>query len=140
MRSAAAASTTPHPSDSAIAASFFKRPGSLPGSDYTRRVATDQALGILASRLQKLQPLDDASGYRTKSVLATPLRTPNGHIIGVLQLINAKTDRAARLGSETAVAAHVTTYSAGLDALAASLASQAAVALENSQLWAEIQQ
>ena len=82
---------------------------------------------------------DDDAGYRTKSVLAKPLRTPKGQIIGVLQLINAKTDRAARLDSEASVAAHVTTYSAGLDALATSLASQAAVALENSQLWADIQ-
>jgi HD-GYP domain-containing protein (c-di-GMP phosphodiesterase class II) len=81
---------------------------------------------------------DDDAGYRTKSVLAKPLRTPKGQIIGVLQLINAKTDRSARLDSAAAVAAHVTAYSAALDALATSLAAQAAVALENSQLWAEI--
>ena len=83
---------------------------------------------------------DAGAGYRTKSVLAKPLRTPKGQIIGVLQLINAKADRSARLDSEAAVAAHVTAYSAGLDALATSLAAQAAVALENSHLWAEIQQ
>src|SRR6185503_13606799 len=54
MRSAAAATATPHPCDTAIAASFFKRPVSFRTSDYTRRVATDQALGILASRLEEL--------------------------------------------------------------------------------------
>jgi HD-GYP domain-containing protein (c-di-GMP phosphodiesterase class II) len=82
---------------------------------------------------------DDEVGYRTRSVLAKPLQTPKGRIIGVLQLINAKTDRAARLDSAAAVAANVTAFSSGLDALATSLAAQAAVALENSQLWSDIQ-
>ncbi|MBI4799267.1 MAG: HD domain-containing protein [Desulfarculus sp.] len=33
---------------------------------------------------------DQASGYRTRSVLAVPLRTSRGGIVGVLQLINAQ--------------------------------------------------
>jgi HD-GYP domain-containing protein (c-di-GMP phosphodiesterase class II) len=61
------------------------------------------------------------AGYRTRSVLAKPLRTPKGHVIGVLQLINARNG-----------------YPQRIDALATSLAAQAAVALENSQLWADI--
>jgi len=73
-------------------------------------------------------------------VLATPLRTPKGAIIGVLQLINAKDDREVRLDSPAAAATRVVPYSAALDSLATSLASQAAVALENSRLWTEIQQ
>jgi HD-GYP domain-containing protein (c-di-GMP phosphodiesterase class II) len=83
---------------------------------------------------------DDEAGYRTRSVLAKPLRTPKGQTIGVLQLINAKTDRAVRLDSAAAVAAHVVPFSAALDALVTSLAAQAAVALENSQLWTGIHQ
>ena len=82
---------------------------------------------------------DEDAGYRTKSMLAKPLRTPKGQVIGVLQLINAKRNRAPRLDSGAAVAAHVISYSAQVDALATSLAAQAAVALENSQLWTEIQ-
>ncbi len=70
---------------------------------------------------------DDAAGYRTQSVLAVPMRTPKGHIVGVVQLINATTDGA------------VTTYTGRDEALALSLASQAAVAVENSQLYASIQ-
>ena len=70
---------------------------------------------------------DDAAGYRTQSVLAVPMRTPKGHIVGVVQLINATTDGA------------VTTYTGRDEALALSLASQAAVAVENSQLYAAIQ-
>jgi HD-GYP domain-containing protein (c-di-GMP phosphodiesterase class II) len=81
---------------------------------------------------------DEEAGYVTRSVLAKPLRTPQGRIIGVLQLINAKTDALARIDSPAAAAAHVIAYTPALDALATSLAGLAAVALENSQLWHEI--
>jgi len=102
-------------------------------------VALDDAYAIPATAPYVFnQGFDHDTGYRTKSVLAKPLRTPKGDTIGVLQLINAKRARAARLGSDAAVAAHVISYSAQLDALATSLAAQAAVALENSQLWTEI--
>jgi len=82
---------------------------------------------------------DEETGYRTRSVLAKPLRTPQGQIIGVLQLINAKTDRTIRLDDQAKTAACVVPFSAALDSLATSLAAQAAIALENSQLWTEIQ-
>ncbi len=71
---------------------------------------------------------DELTGYRTRSVLAVPMRSPKGSTVGVLQLINAM-----RKGA-------VAPYSDRQRALATSLASQAAVALENSQLWTEIQQ
>jgi HD-GYP domain-containing protein (c-di-GMP phosphodiesterase class II) len=104
-------------------------------------VAIDDAYAIAAGAPYTFnRRFDEDTGYRTRSVLAKPLRTPNGEIIGVLQLINAKTDRAVRLDSAVTVAAHVVPYSAALASLATSLASQAAVALENSRLWAGIQQ
>lgn len=71
---------------------------------------------------------DEAARYRTRSMLAVPMRTPKGSVIGVLQLINAMRD------------GHVTPYDQTQRALLLSLASQAAVALENSQLYTEIQQ
>jgi HD-GYP domain-containing protein (c-di-GMP phosphodiesterase class II) len=71
---------------------------------------------------------DESGGYRTRSVLAVPMRTPQGGIIGVLQLINATTNGA------------VVSYSERQRSLVISLAAQAAVALENSQLYAEIRQ
>jgi HD-GYP domain-containing protein (c-di-GMP phosphodiesterase class II) len=36
--------------------------------------------------------LDESSGYRTQSILATPLRTSRHKVVGVLQLINALED------------------------------------------------
>ncbi len=35
---------------------------------------------------------DDNAGYRTKSMLVVPMRTPQGETIGALQLINCKSD------------------------------------------------
>ena len=35
---------------------------------------------------------DEASGYRTKSMLLSPMRASNGQVVGVLQIINAKQD------------------------------------------------
>jgi HD-GYP domain-containing protein (c-di-GMP phosphodiesterase class II) len=71
---------------------------------------------------------DEATGYRTRSVLTVPMKSPTGRIVGVLQLINARHGR------------DIVRYSLHQQALARSLASQAAVALENSQLYAEIRQ
>src|SRR5262245_14481519 len=70
---------------------------------------------------------DAATGYRTQSMLTVPMRTPKGLITGVLQLINAERDGV------------VVAYSDRQQELALSLASQAAVAVENSKLYDEIQ-
>jgi len=46
---------------------------------------------------------DEDSGYRTKSILAVPMRNQKSKIVGVLQLINAKRDFAAKLDSLSSV-------------------------------------
>jgi HD-GYP domain-containing protein (c-di-GMP phosphodiesterase class II) len=66
---------------------------------------------------------DEQTGYRTKSMLVVPMRTPQGETLGALQLINCRAGL----------------FSPRHEALASSLASQAAVALANSRLWASIQ-
>jgi HD-GYP domain-containing protein (c-di-GMP phosphodiesterase class II) len=71
---------------------------------------------------------DEAASYRTRSVLAAPMRTPQGSVVGVLQLINATQDGV------------VVPYSDRARSLLVSMASQAAVALENSHLYAEIRE
>src|SRR3989442_1639707 len=42
---------------------------------------------------------DEQTGYRTRSTLVVPMRTPQGETIGVLQLINCKPAFALRLGT-----------------------------------------
>ena len=81
---------------------------------------------------------DEDSGYRTKSILAVPIRNQKEKIIAVLQLINAKRDFSARLDSHEAVERQVLPYTPHQQEIVQSLAGQAAVALENSQLYDSI--
>ncbi len=82
---------------------------------------------------------DRNSGYRTRSVLTLPMRNARDHILGVLQLINCKRHAAARLKSAADVKREVIPFSENSVNLGLSLASQAAVAYENSKLYDEIQ-
>ena len=81
---------------------------------------------------------DRHAGYRTKSMLVVPMRTPTGDIIGVLQLINCKPDAARRFASPEEIEREALPYPERFISLAASLASQAAVALENSRLYESV--
>ena len=82
---------------------------------------------------------DEKFGYRTKSMLVLPMRTHRGEVIGVLQLINRKRDAAEPLASPEAVAAQVLPFDQRSADLVAALAAQAAVAIENSRLYEDIE-
>ncbi len=82
---------------------------------------------------------DARHGYRTKSMLVIPMSNHLGQVIGVLQLINHKRDAGALLATADDVNRVVTGYAPRLVDLARALASQAAVALENGQLYQEIE-
>jgi HD-GYP domain-containing protein (c-di-GMP phosphodiesterase class II) len=82
---------------------------------------------------------DAQHGYRTKSMLVIPMSNHLGEVIGVLQLINHKRQIDAPLSTADDVDRLVTDYAPRLADLARALASQAAVALENSQLYQEIE-
>ncbi len=82
---------------------------------------------------------DDKYGYRTKSMLVVPMKNQKDEVIGVLQLINSKKRAEVKLTSRGVVHQEVVPFSARSQALAASLASQAGVALENNLLYRDIQ-
>ena len=82
---------------------------------------------------------DEDSGYRTKSILAVPMRNAKDEIVGVVQLINAKKQFGAKLENLSAVTQQVVSYTDRQQQVVESLASQAAVALENSRLYEAIQ-
>jgi HD-GYP domain-containing protein (c-di-GMP phosphodiesterase class II) len=82
---------------------------------------------------------DEDSGYRTKSILAVPLRDQKDRIVGVLQLINAKRLGTGPLDSIAAMNEQVISFSSRQQDIVASLGSQAAVAVENSRLYQSIQ-
>ena len=82
---------------------------------------------------------DDSFGYRTKSMLVFPMKTHKDEVVGILQLINRKRDADARLVDEDVVDEQVQSYDARCVSLVTALASQAAVAIENSQLYESIE-
>jgi HD-GYP domain-containing protein (c-di-GMP phosphodiesterase class II) len=88
---------------------------------------------------------DRKHNYRTKSVLVVPLKNHIGEVIGVLQLINRKRDPQMSLAdgegvvTEEMAEREVVPFDNERAELAATLASQAAVALENNQLLQKIE-
>ncbi len=82
---------------------------------------------------------DERHGYRTKSMLVIPMKDHKEEVIGVLQLINRKRHPEARLATPTDVEQQVVPYSRRTVELVTALAGQAAVAIENSRLYEEIE-
>ena len=85
------------------------------------------------------QSFDQRFHYRTRSVVGIPLSTREGEILGVLQLMNRK-GRADVPLAPPGASEEVLPFSAADVELLRSLASQAAVSLENSRLYEDIQQ
>lgn len=82
---------------------------------------------------------DEKSGYLTRSMLILPLKNHKSEVIGVIALINRKKDRFIILDDEESVNRYVLPYEKEIVDFATSIASQAAVALENVQLLQNIQ-
>jgi len=71
---------------------------------------------------------DERTGYNTQSMMVVPMLNREDKVVGVLQLINALS-----IG-------RVVPFLAGYEKLASSLASQAAVAIENAELTEDLKQ
>lgn len=82
---------------------------------------------------------DRQTGYRTKSMLVVPMKTPDGRVVGVLQLINCKADPARRFTTREEMEREARPFPARFEDLAVSVASQAAAALEASRLYTELE-
>jgi HD-GYP domain-containing protein (c-di-GMP phosphodiesterase class II) len=83
--------------------------------------------------------IDEKYGYRTKSILTIPMSDHQDQIIGVLQLINRKTKADRHLRTPVDFERYVVPFSGRSVELVSSLAGQAAVAIENSQLYKSIE-
>ena len=98
-----------------------------------------------AYRIPKSRPFqfnssfDEQAGYHTRSLITLPMKNGKGEVLGVLQLINCKRNPKARLTNANAVRRHVHPFPERAVRLGLSLASQAAVAYENSQLYRDIE-
>jgi HD-GYP domain-containing protein (c-di-GMP phosphodiesterase class II) len=78
---------------------------------------------------------DEATGYRTKSMLVVPMQNREGDSIGVLQLINKKRSRDIVLDTPESFEQNVLPFDDHDVRLVRSLASQAAISVENNSLY-----
>ncbi len=98
-----------------------------------------------AYRIPKARPFhfnasfDREAGYRTRSLITLPMKNGKGEVLGVLQLINCKRNAKVRLTNSAAVRRWVHPFPERAVRLGLSLASQAAVAYENSRLYRDIE-
>jgi HD-GYP domain-containing protein (c-di-GMP phosphodiesterase class II) len=128
----------------------------FPFSEHTLPITEDSMAGYCALhgevieladayRIPKNRPFrfnssfDAQSGYRTRSLVALPMKNGKGEILGVLQLINCKRHPKARLRNAAGVLRNVHPFPKRAVVLGLSLASQAAVAYENSRLYRDIE-
>ena len=72
---------------------------------------------------------DEKTGYRSKSFLTVPLKNHEDEIIGVLQLLNAQTEKGKKIIS----------FGADVQQMVEALASQAAVAITNKNLIRDLE-
>jgi len=82
---------------------------------------------------------DERIGYRTKSMLTMPLISQRDEVIGVIQIINRKHERASKLLNKEIVDAQVAAFDERSEELLGMVAAQAGVSLENAILYTEIQ-
>ena len=80
---------------------------------------------------------DEATGYRTRSMLVVPMENAEGKTIGVLQLINKKNNRESVLDTAESFERGVLSFDQDDERLVRSLASQAAVCVDNNSLYVE---
>jgi HD-GYP domain-containing protein (c-di-GMP phosphodiesterase class II) len=109
---------------------------------YTVSVGTsqiyDDAYNPPPGKPQGGKGFDAQFGYRTKSMLTVPMRNYSNEVVGAVQLINAKRRFDTRL-TTASVAAEVVSFRPEDLEMIESIASQAAVAIDNKNLLDSIQ-
>jgi len=109
---------------------------------YTVSVGTsqiyDDAYHPPPGKPQGGKGFDTQFGYRTKSMLTVPMRNYSNEVVGAIQLINAKRRFDTRLTTDTVVDEVVSFRPEDLEMIE-SIASQAAVAIDNKNLLDSIQ-
>ncbi|MEQ1856574.1 MAG: HD domain-containing phosphohydrolase [Longimicrobiales bacterium] len=82
---------------------------------------------------------DQKHGYRAKSMLVVPMIDHKDRVVGVLQLINRKSEASASIRTDEDSDRWVLPYTEREVAIVSSLAGQAAVSIENGQLYQDIE-
>lgn len=85
----------------------------------------------------RFQPaVDLRSGYRTKSILCVPMRNTQGAIVGVVQVLNKRADGDPEVTADGRP--RFSPFSTEDEELLLALASQTAIAIDNSKLYLSV--
>jgi len=82
---------------------------------------------------------DKSINYKTVNMLVIPMKNYNGEVIGVLQLINKKRDPKTLLGEPESIPDQIVPFLDTEAEIIEGLAAQAAILIERSQLFDEIE-
>jgi HD-GYP domain-containing protein (c-di-GMP phosphodiesterase class II) len=128
---------------------------SFDSREFTMPISARSIAGYVALELQTLRiedvyempsgspfgfdrSFDEKVGYRTRSMLVTPLTSSKGEVIGVLQLINKKREPKHKLLTPDDFEHNIVPFDERSEELVKTLAAQAGIALENAILYDEI--
>lgn len=129
----------------------------LPVPDFTLPIDEKSIAGYVASKGEPLviddvyelagnvpytfnrSSYDEVFGYRAKSMLVVPMKDHRDRTVGVLQLINRKHDPVASVRTEEDARRAVVAFGESDVELVQSLAGQAAVSIENGQLYRDME-
>ncbi|HEY7395838.1 MAG TPA: HD domain-containing phosphohydrolase [Gemmatimonadaceae bacterium] len=88
---------------------------------------------------RRTSTLEEQNGFYLRSMLIVPMLDRQQRVVGVLVFANRKTDPNARIANEADADRYVISYTGREVRLARSLASQAAVSIENANLYSRIE-
>ena len=129
----------------------------LPSPDFTLPIDETSIAGYVASTGEPLvlddvyemptelpfsfnrAAFDEKFGYRAKSMLVVPMMDHKDRVVGVLQLINRKSEPDAAIRTDEDSDRWVLPYTDREVAIVQSLAGQAAVSIENGRLYQDIE-
>ncbi|HEY7394209.1 MAG TPA: HD domain-containing phosphohydrolase [Gemmatimonadaceae bacterium] len=93
----------------------------------------------LDAGFSRTSDLEERYGFYLRSMLIVPMLDRQQRVVGVLVFANRKTDPTARIVSKSDADRYVIPYTGREVRLARSLASQAAVSIENANLYSRIE-
>jgi len=90
------------------------------------------------SEISHNKSFDKATNYMCKSMLIVPMKNQKGELIGVIQLINKKRNPEIKLSSKKILDEQIIAYDENDKNLIHSIASQAAILIDNTRLYQNI--
>ncbi len=109
-------------------------------SGYTGEICNFESMEMTERiGLTHNKKFDEENDYRTHNMLVVPMKNCSGNVIGVMQLINKKSDYTLELTAISNCPEHIRPFTTKEEKLISSLTSQCAILLERNTLLDDIQ-